>query len=155
MNNSSIAPTFFYKPRNLNCLRPRLDNPVTPSSNILSFTTDRQRFDSIGTLGNSQVVTPPIDRWDGLALTRASCQSPICTPSRLSVLTGTYLSTIEPNRNRNEAFETSVPPMWTCILSNNGTNANGMTTRARNNTAGPAQTQFRFQESETAQHRQQ
>ena len=66
--------------------------------NILWYCTDQQRFDTIGALGNPYVQTPTIDGLvrEGVAFTNAYCQSPICTPSRASFMTGLY-----PSRARN------------------------------------------------------
>ncbi|MCP5152538.1 MAG: sulfatase-like hydrolase/transferase [Ectothiorhodospiraceae bacterium] len=74
--------------------------------NILWYCTDQQRFDTIGALGNPHVSTPTIDSLveSGVAFTRAYTQSPICTPSRASFLTGHYPSTVHVNRNGNETF---------------------------------------------------
>jgi arylsulfatase len=69
--------------------------------NILWFCTDQQRFDTIAALGNEHSHTPRIDRFteEGVAFTHAYCQSPICTPSRASFLTGTYPSALGVNGN--------------------------------------------------------
>lgn len=69
--------------------------------NILWITTDQQRFDTIGSLGNDKIRTPHIDRLvaDGVAFTRAYCQSPVCTPSRASYLTGRYPRTTRCRQN--------------------------------------------------------
>jgi len=69
--------------------------------NILWFCTDQQRFDTIAALGNKHIRTPRIDRFieEGFAFTHAYCQSPICTPSRASFLTGTYPSALGVNGN--------------------------------------------------------
>ena len=74
--------------------------------NILWICTDQQRFDTIGALGNSAVSTPNLDRLvaEGVTFTHAYCQSPICTPSRASFLTGQYPSTIHVNGNGNSHF---------------------------------------------------
>jgi arylsulfatase len=74
--------------------------------NILWICTDQQRFDTIGALGNDHVVTPNIDRLiaEGVAFTHAYCQSPICTPSRVSFLTGQYASAVHVNGNGNATF---------------------------------------------------
>ncbi|MCC6180130.1 MAG: sulfatase-like hydrolase/transferase [Chloroflexi bacterium] len=74
--------------------------------NILWYTADQMRADAIGALGNSHVHTPNIDRLVrmGTAFTTAYCQSPICTPSRASFLTGKYPSSIPLNCNGNAIF---------------------------------------------------
>lgn len=60
--------------------------------NILWICTDQQRGDTIHALGNDRIRTPHIDRLvhEGVAFTQAYCQSPVCTPSRASFLTGRY-----------------------------------------------------------------
>lgn len=69
--------------------------------NVLWFCTDQQRFDTIAALGNQHIHTPRLDRFvaEGMAFTHAYCQSPICTPSRASFLTGTYPSALGVNGN--------------------------------------------------------
>lgn len=80
-------------------------NPLN-CPNILWICTDQQRFDTIGALGNPYVSTPNIDRLvaEGVAFTHAYCQSPICTPSRASFLTGTYASAVHVNGNGLDTF---------------------------------------------------
>ncbi len=89
--------------------------------NILWYCTDQQRFDTIGALGNSYVKTPLIDQLvrEGVAFTHAYCQSPICTPSRSSFLTGLYPSRVHNTRNGNESFP-SYPPVITKLISESG-----------------------------------
>jgi arylsulfatase A-like enzyme len=89
--------------------------------NILWICTDQQRFDTIGALGNVYVSTPNIDRLvaEGTAFARAYCQSPICTPSRSSFLTGVYPSTARANRNGNDRFSGS-HPLVTRIMADAG-----------------------------------
>ena len=79
--------------------------------NILWICTDQQRYDTIGALGYHHVDTPHIDGLaaKGIAFTRAYCQSPICTPSRGSFLTGMYPSAIHVTGNGNDAFPSSPP----------------------------------------------
>mgnify|MGYP005834984287 CR=1 FL=1 len=74
--------------------------------NVLWICTDQQRWDTIGALGNPHIRTPRLDRLvrEGVAFTRCYAQSPICTPSRASFLTGYYPSTLHVNRNGNEFF---------------------------------------------------
>ncbi len=74
--------------------------------NILWICTDQQRWDTIHTLGNPHIRTPTLDRLcaDGVAFQRAYCQSPICTPTRASFLTGLYPSATHANRNGGAYF---------------------------------------------------
>jgi len=79
--------------------------------NILWICTDQQRYDTIGALGNPHVHTPNLDRLaaEGVAFTHAFCQSPICTPSRASFLTGMYPSTIHACTNGNDVWAGAAP----------------------------------------------
>jgi len=79
--------------------------------NILWICTDQQRFDTIASLGNPHIRTPNIDRLvrDGVAFTHAYCQSPICTPSRASFLTGRYPSTVHGCMNGNDTWAEAAP----------------------------------------------
>ena len=79
--------------------------------NILWYCTDQQRFDTIAALGNPHVQTPTLDKLieDGVAFTHAHCQSPICTPSRSSFMTGLYPSRLHNTRNGNDTFPDGVP----------------------------------------------
>lgn len=69
--------------------------------NILWLCTDQQRFDTIHALGTEGIHTPNLDQLcaDGVAFTRAYCQSPVCTPSRASFLTGRYPRTTRCRQN--------------------------------------------------------
>lgn len=86
--------------------------------NILWYCTDQQRFDTIGALGNPHVITPTLDRLveTGTAFTHAYCQSPICTPSRSSFMTGMYPSRIHNCRNGNESFDRH-PPLISRLIA--------------------------------------
>jgi len=86
--------------------------------NILWYCTDQQRFDTIGALGNPHVVTPHLDRLvgQGVAFTHTYCQSPICTPSRSSFMTGLYPSRVHNTRNGNESFP-DWPPVITKLIA--------------------------------------
>jgi arylsulfatase len=74
--------------------------------NILWICTDQQRYDTIHALGNQHIRTPNLDRLidEGVGFLNAYSQSPICTPSRASFLTGCYPSTLHVNRNGNDHF---------------------------------------------------
>lgn len=58
--------------------------------NVLLIMTDQQRFDSLGVTGEAAVQTPHLDRLaeEGALFEHAYAPSPICTPSRASLLTG-------------------------------------------------------------------
>ncbi len=58
--------------------------------NLILVTTDQQRFDSLGCNGNRFVKTPCLDgiAAKGAGFTRAYCTNPVCTPSRVSIMTG-------------------------------------------------------------------
>ena len=79
--------------------------------NILWYCADQQRYDTIGALNNPHVSTPNIDKLAerGTAFTRAYCQSPICTPSRASFLTGRYPNAVNAPRNGNSVFADAYP----------------------------------------------
>jgi arylsulfatase A-like enzyme len=79
--------------------------------NILWICTDQQRYDTIGALGNGHVHTPNLDRLvaEGVAFTHAFCQSPICTPSRASFLTGMYPSSVHACTNGNDVWAGAAP----------------------------------------------
>ena len=78
-----------------------------PRPNILLVVTDQQRFDTLGCYGNPHVDTPNLDKFaaGGVLFERAYCQSPVCTPSRASFLTGRY-----PRTTRCRANGQSMPP---------------------------------------------
>jgi len=86
--------------------------------NILWICTDQQRHDTIGALGNECINTPHIDRLvrEGTAFSHAFCQSPICTPSRSSFLTGMYPSSIHGCCNGND-YWAGAAPLVTKLLS--------------------------------------
>lgn len=89
--------------------------------NILLYCTDQQRFDTIGALGNPHVKTPTLDRLvhEGTAFTHTYCQSPICTPSRASLMSGLYPSRVHNTRNGNATFPSS-PPVISKLITDSG-----------------------------------
>ena len=89
--------------------------------NILWICTDQQRYDTIGALNNPHVHTPNIDRLveSGVTFDRAYCQSPICTPSRASFLTGMYPSSVHGCGNGNESWAEAAP-LVTALLADAG-----------------------------------
>jgi arylsulfatase len=93
--------------------------PDTP--NILWITTDQQRWDTVDALGNPYVNTPNIDRLveEGVSFTHAFAQSPICTPSRASFMTGKYPSAIRSSKN-GQAYWAEASPLISTILDDAG-----------------------------------
>jgi len=89
--------------------------------NILWYCTDQQRFDTIGALGNEFVHTPTLDKLvgQGVAFTRTYCQSPICTPSRSSFMTGLYPARLRNTRNGNATFPDQ-PPLISKLIAEAG-----------------------------------
>ena len=77
--------------------------------NILWYCSDGQRFDTIYALGSSAARTPTLDRLvsRGVSFTHAYCQSPLCTPSRASFLTGRYPASTHVYRNGHARFPSS------------------------------------------------
>ncbi len=96
--------------------------PTLPRPNLLWICTDQQRFDTIGALGNPHVRTATIDQLvaDGVAFTHAHCQSPVCTPSRSSFMTGQYPSRLHSTRNGNDVFPPDAPPLISKLLNDAG-----------------------------------
>ncbi len=92
-----------------------------PSPNILWICTDQQRWDTIGALNNPYVNTPNLNKLvrNGVAFTHAFVQSPVCTPSRASFLTGMYPSTIHNTTNGGDTWDNPFP-LIPQILSKNG-----------------------------------
>jgi N-acetylglucosamine-6-sulfatase len=66
--------------------------PVSGAPNILFILTDDQRADDMGCYGNGVVRTPSFDRVaaEGARLGAFYVTSPLCCPSRASLLTGLY-----------------------------------------------------------------
>ena len=60
--------------------------------NVLMVLADQHHADLLGCAGHSQVLTPHLDRFaeSGIRFTRAFTQNTICTPSRVSILSGQY-----------------------------------------------------------------
>ncbi len=69
--------------------------------NILWVCTDQQRVDTLGCYGNPLVHSPNIDALaeKGVLFEQCYSQSPVCTPSRASFLTGRYPRTARCRQN--------------------------------------------------------
>ena len=77
--------------------------------NILWICTDQQRWDTIRAMGNPYIDTPNLDKLcnEGVGFTSCYANSPMCSPSRASMLTGRYLSGHHVFRNGNLNFPES------------------------------------------------
>ena len=66
------------------------------SYNVLLIQVDQMNAQCLGILGNPNVRTPNLDGLAraGTLLSGAACNSPICMPSRASMLSGQYVSTL-------------------------------------------------------------
>jgi len=69
--------------------------------NILLLYTDQQRWDALGANGHPDIQTPNLDRLcaEGLNCDHFFVQNPVCMPSRISLLSGLYPSTLGILRN--------------------------------------------------------
>ncbi|MEM7127535.1 MAG: sulfatase-like hydrolase/transferase [Chloroflexota bacterium] len=88
--------------------------------NILWICSDQQRFDTLGCYGNDFVHTPNIDKLaeNGVLFEYCYSQSPVCTPSRASFLTGRYPRTTRCRANGQSIPEDEV--LVTRLLSDAG-----------------------------------
>jgi arylsulfatase len=61
-----------------------------PQPNILLITTDQQRSDTVGPEAPPFLMTPHVDLLtrEGVRFSRAYAESPLCVPSRVSIMTG-------------------------------------------------------------------
>lgn len=84
--------------------------------NILLLYTDQQRWDALARAGNPHIHTPNLDRLaaDGVMFTNAFCNNPVCMPSRQSMLSGQYPSSLGCCCNGIEMDET-VPMIHTVL----------------------------------------
>ena len=67
--------------------------PAPRRRNVLMILADQHHAGLMGCAGDRYgVQTPNIDGLaaDGMRFTNAYCQNPICTPSRVSILSGQY-----------------------------------------------------------------
>ncbi len=92
---------------------------TTEQPHILLITTDQQRFDTVGTHAPAFMRTPHTDHIarEGITFTRAYGDCPICVPSRMSIMTGKYVSThgMSGNGASSEVMPTPVNTLPTCL----------------------------------------
>ena len=77
---ASVGPFFAY--------------PKTKHFNLLFLCSDQHQADASGCYGHAEAQTPHIDEIasEGVRFDRTYCQSPVCVPSRGSIITGNYAS---------------------------------------------------------------
>ena len=67
-----------------------------PRQNILLLYTDQQRWDALGVNGNREIHTPRLDALaaSGTTFSHHFVQNPVCMPSRVSMLSSQYPSSL-------------------------------------------------------------
>ncbi len=96
--------------------------------NILLITTDQQRFDTIGALGNPHIYTPHLN-WlvdEGISFSRCYSDSPVCVPARCTIMTGKHGYTLGITGNAESVQAMTKNPTLPGLLT-----ANGYQTRAQ------------------------
>ena len=81
--------------------------------NIVLFMTDQLRRDALGCYGNKICKTPNLDRLaaEGTQFDQAYTVSPVCSPSRASLMSGLY------PHNHGVMINTHIAPAWSRGLS--------------------------------------
>ncbi|MEO1222920.1 MAG: sulfatase-like hydrolase/transferase [Pseudomonadota bacterium] len=92
---------------------------MTKLPNVLLCISDQQRTDTLGFLGRTPCRTPHIDRLarEGTCFVDAICPSPICLPSRASMMTGQYPHQVNMMSNKDTI---AAPPRLTDALRGAG-----------------------------------
>ncbi len=90
--------------------QPDVERPDTDQPNIVVIQADQLAPRALGAYGNPTVRSPYVDRLadEGVVFDRAYCNSPLCAPSRASMMTGLLPSQIGAYDNAAE-FASSTP----------------------------------------------
>jgi len=106
----------------LNAAQPTQDRPW----NLIAIVTDDQAAWAVGAYGNSEIITPNMDRLarEGARFTNFFVTSPLCTPSRATYLTGLYsqqsgINDVAYLRDPFEGLPLNVPT-WPRVLKEHG-----------------------------------
>jgi len=88
--------------------------PTPDRPNVVFVCSDQHGFRYTGYAGHPHVETPNLDRLaeNGVVFENAYCASPVCTPSRASMLTGVYPSDVNSFCN-STVWDGSVPTWGT------------------------------------------
>jgi len=95
-----------------------LTQEATGRPNILIIKADQHNARCLGVNGHTQVRTPNLDELaiEGVNFTHAFVQNPICTPSRMSYLTGQYVHNHGVyGLSNSESFAQSLPTMFSLL----------------------------------------
>jgi len=87
--------------------------------NFIFFNPDEMRANTLGCQGNPVARTPHIDRLaaEGTRFAQTSCQSPLCSPSRCSFLTGWYPH-VRGHRNLTRLIQEDEPNLLRSLKEN-------------------------------------
>jgi len=90
--------------------------------NILLITTDQQRFDTIHAAGNKSIWTPHLNYLcdTGIRYTRAYADSPVCGPSRATIMTGLHAHTHGHTSNNDRVSPMATVPTLPGLLAAGG-----------------------------------
>ncbi len=90
--------------------------------NVLFLMSDQHNAGSMGCAGHPNVRTPNLDRLaeSGVRFTRAYCNNPICSPSRISYVSGQYPHTHRVVGNNNFEFQDRNPATLGATLRRHG-----------------------------------
>ena len=104
----------------LNKIKENIVSASHEKPNILFICTDQQRWDTLGRFKPENLCTPNFDKLlaSGVHLTNAFCQSPVCIPSRASMLSGQYPS--QTGIYHNTGTLPSDKNTWASVLSDSG-----------------------------------
>ena len=91
--------------------------------NVLFIMTDQQRWDALGYAGNTEIITPNLDRLaqEGVYFQNAYSACPVCVPARSAILTGKTIFNVKVLGN-NDIDNEDIPRIQTFdqVLATNG-----------------------------------
>jgi len=95
---------------------------ASPRPNIIFILTDDQRYDALGAMGNSIIITPHLDSLahQGMLFQNAYVTTSICCTSRASILTGQYASRHGINNFKKDFTPAQVDDIYPMLLKDHG-----------------------------------
>ncbi|MBN4046739.1 sulfatase-like hydrolase/transferase [bacterium AH-315-P07] len=102
------------------CIPVSAEAPAKTPVNVLIIYADEYRADCIGVAGNETIQTPNLDALarDGVLYRNSYCVWPVCTPSRISLMTGQYVKQHGGRSNRSTILPGT--PTYATILRDAG-----------------------------------